>query len=697
MPDIVSPDLIRAAHARIRNRIRRTPVLHTSPGDLGLDGPAVLKLEMLQFAGSFKSRGAFNTLLSQDVPEIGVTAASGGNHGAAVAFAANRLGYRARIFVPETSSSAKIDLIRGLGAEITVEGARYADAAALCDAYAAETGALQVHPYDAFETIAGQGTLGIEWQEQALGLDTILVAVGGGGLVAGIASWFQNRVRVIGVEPDGSCALHAALSAGRPVDVEVESIAADSLGARRTGDLVFEIAREYVSDVLLVDDDAIKAAQSRLWSDFRLAVEPGGAAALAAVLTGAYRPERTERVGILLCGGNVDLGQLRSVTSQFKSAAPATAGLSATPVAVTTAAATAVAAVAAAVATDDEAAPADLGPDLPEPAEAVEELSLEQKLRSALENFAMTEPEDSVAEAATADLEYDFSADIAAALGQTEIDVDDELALADFPELGDDLSEGGPEDEDSDFDFSAGIAAALDIAPSLHEPEAEGGAPVEAVDAFSDDDAGEWAPRLDAFEAEIMGGVDEAAPEIELEADEELTEAAETELEEDDELAALLEEALARDDDEATGAEMAEPLEPIDALEADTESGSFDEFEADVAADVTETDDADTAHGDDEASDEETETAAWAADEAQPTDDDYVADGENVAEESGDDEVLHDADAGDGDDASAEAEDYPAEEADAGPMDGEADEPDAMADPDGDMEDDDSRRPSEPA
>ncbi len=279
-------------------------------GAFGHDGPVSLKLELLQHAGSFKPRGAFNTLLSQPVPEADVAAASGGNHGAAVAYAARRLGLKARIFVPEISSPAKIAVIRAHGADIVIGGARYADAQEACDRYVAKTGAMRVHPFDAEATIIGQGTVALEWETDDPGLDTVLVAVGGGGLIAGMATWWAGRTKVVGVEPEGSPALHAALAAGRPVDVNVDSIAADSLGARNVGERVFAICREAVDHVVLVDDDAIAAAQRTLWRDWRLAAEPGGAAALAALVSGGFRPRAGERVGLLLCGANVDLNKL---------------------------------------------------------------------------------------------------------------------------------------------------------------------------------------------------------------------------------------------------------------------------------------------------------------------------------------------------------------------------------------------------
>jgi threonine dehydratase len=304
---MISPDDIRAAYARIAGHVRRTPVMHLPHGAFGLAGPVSLKCEFMQHTGSFKPRGAFNTLLSLPVPEAGVAGASGGNHGAALAYAASRLGHRATIFVPEISPRAKVKKIRAAGAEVIIGGARYDDAQAACQQHLAESGAMAVHPFDAWPTIAGQGTVALEWEEQAGPLDTVLVAVGGGGLVAGMAAWYRNRVRVVAVEPENSRCLHAAMAAGKPVPVPVESIAADSLGARMTGEKVYEIAKEYVDRVVLVPDAAIRQAQRRLWKSFCIVAEPGGAAALAALLSGAYQPAPGERVGVLLCGGNVDL------------------------------------------------------------------------------------------------------------------------------------------------------------------------------------------------------------------------------------------------------------------------------------------------------------------------------------------------------------------------------------------------------
>ncbi len=308
----VTRDAIVAAADRIAAWTRRTPILRVEGESLGLAtaAPLILKLEYFQHTGSFKPRGAFNALLSARPGPAGVAAASGGNHGAAVAYAAMRLGHKATIFVPETASPVKIAQIRAYGADLRIGGQRYADAAESCEAFVRATGALPVHAYDTAETIAGQGTVGREWEEACPDLDTALVAVGGGGLIAGIAAWYDRRIKVIGVEPEGARSLHAALAAGRPVDVPVESVAADSLGAKRAGDIVFDIARHKLDRVVLVTDDAIRAAQRRLWQNCRAAVEPGGAAAAAALVGGAYRPAPDERVGVLLCGANVDLAGL---------------------------------------------------------------------------------------------------------------------------------------------------------------------------------------------------------------------------------------------------------------------------------------------------------------------------------------------------------------------------------------------------
>ncbi len=318
----VTPEAIREAYGRIAPHVRRTPVMDLAGNELGHDVPLSLKLELFQHAGSFKPRGAFNNLLSREVPRSGVAAASGGNHGAAVAYAAHQLGYPADIFVPEISSPAKIAKIRAAGAELHVGGDRYADALAACETHQAESGAIGIHAYDALETVAGQGTLSLEWEEQVPDLDSVLIAVGGGGLISGVAAWFSGRVKVIAVEPQGSRALHAALEAEAPVDVSVESLAADSLGARSIGQLNFEICRRHVAQSLLVEDSAIETAMAWLWHRLQIAAEPGGATALAALLSGVYRPRPGERVGILVCGGNVapeSLATLPHASEEFHS------------------------------------------------------------------------------------------------------------------------------------------------------------------------------------------------------------------------------------------------------------------------------------------------------------------------------------------------------------------------------------------
>ena len=303
-------DILRT-QALIGPFIRRTPVLKVSGAEFGLgDFPLWFKLELLQHAGSFKARGAFANLLLREVPSVGVVAASGGNHGVAVAYAAQRLGRRARIYVPSVASPAKVARIRDSGADLIVAGERYADALAASQAWAAQSGALPIHAFDQQETLLGQGTVGVEMENQVEDLDTLLVAVGGGGLIGGIAAWYDGRVRLVGVEPEAAPTLTRALAAGGPVDAEAGGIAADSLAPKRVGELMFPIAQRLVEQVVLVSDDSIREAQRRLWSDIRVVTEPGGAAAFAALLDGRYRPSAGERVGVLLCGGNttVELG-----------------------------------------------------------------------------------------------------------------------------------------------------------------------------------------------------------------------------------------------------------------------------------------------------------------------------------------------------------------------------------------------------
>jgi threonine dehydratase len=292
----------------IRPYVRLTPTIEVQSHDFGLRPryPLALKLELLQHTGSFKPRGAFTNLLRRHVPPAGVVAASGGNHGAAVAFAAQRLGVAARIFVPTVASPAKVQLIHACGAQVVVQGDRYADALEASEQWAETSGAMQVHAYDQPETLLGQGTIGAELEQQAPGLDTLLVAVGGGGLLGGIAAWYADgpTIRLVAVEPEAAPTLTRALAAGRPVDAPAGGIAADSLAPRRVGELMFPLARQHVASALLVSDDSIRAAQEELWRVLRIAAEPGGAAAFAALLSRQYVPEAGERVGVVVCGGN---------------------------------------------------------------------------------------------------------------------------------------------------------------------------------------------------------------------------------------------------------------------------------------------------------------------------------------------------------------------------------------------------------
>ena len=301
---IPTPEAIRAAQVRIAPFVHLTPVMQSA----AFGRPLAFKFEHVQVTGSFKARGAFNTLLSGPVPVGGVVAASGGNHGAAVAHAATVLGHPAHIFVPEYAGPTKIGLIRGTGARLTVVSGVYADAAAAAEAEAALTGATQVHPYDAEATIEGQGTVFAEWDDQGLDADTVLIAVGGGGLIAGAMAWWGGRRKVVAVEPELAPTLHAALIHGPDHAVKVGGIAANALGAARIGRACHDLAREQGVNVVLVPDPAITAAQVALWQGLRQYVEPAGATALAALLSGAYVPARGERVAVLLCGANPSAG-----------------------------------------------------------------------------------------------------------------------------------------------------------------------------------------------------------------------------------------------------------------------------------------------------------------------------------------------------------------------------------------------------
>ena len=301
----INPERIGVVEQIIRPHVRRTPVLEAAGADFRMDSISLIfKLEFLQHAGSFKARGAFANLLTRKIPKAGVVAASGGNHGVAVAYAAGKLGVPAKIFVPNVASSEKIERIRQYGADLVVGGERYADALAASEAWTAQSGAMPIHAYDQLETMLGQGTVGLELQQQCPDLDTLLVAVGGGGLVAGIAAWYAGRIKLIAVEPEAAPTLANALRAGRPVDSPAGGIAADSLAPKRVGELMFPIAQEYIEKVILVSDGEITQAQKILWSVLRAVTEPGGAAAFAALLSRRYRPAPGERVGVLLCGAN---------------------------------------------------------------------------------------------------------------------------------------------------------------------------------------------------------------------------------------------------------------------------------------------------------------------------------------------------------------------------------------------------------
>jgi threonine dehydratase len=308
----ITAERISVVEQIIRPHVRRTPVLEAAGADFRLDSISLIfKLEFLQHAGSFKARGAFANLLTRKIPKAGVVAASGGNHGVAVAYAAGKLSVPAKIFVPNVASSEKVDRIRQYGADLVVGGERYADALAASEVWTARSGAMPIHAYDQLETMLGQGTVGLELQQQCPDLDTLLVAVGGGGLIGGVAAWYAGKIRLIGVEPEAAPTLTNALRAGHPVDSPAGGLAADSLAPKRVGDLMFPIAQKFVEKVILVSDDNITQAQEALWSVLRVVTEPGGAAAFAALLSRRYQPAPGDRVGVLLCGANttaVDLG-----------------------------------------------------------------------------------------------------------------------------------------------------------------------------------------------------------------------------------------------------------------------------------------------------------------------------------------------------------------------------------------------------
>lgn len=307
-PEAFKP-LITEAHSRIDQYIRKTPTIELAKGSFGIPAQLTLKLELMQHAGSFKSRGAFNRILSNLVPAAGVIAASGGNHGAAVAYAAQQLGHTAEIFVPTISAAAKVNRIKSYGAYVVVKGRDYFEALKLSSVRATESGGLVIHAFDQTEVITGQGTVGLEFEQQAPELDTVLIAVGGGGLIGGIAAWYQERCKVVSVEPEKAPTLHNSMAAGRRTTVEVGGVAADALGSRDVGEMMFGIAQQYVSECVLVEEDAILQAQKLLWDELRLVSEPAGVVPIAALISKRYVPKPDEKVGVLICGSNFDLSK----------------------------------------------------------------------------------------------------------------------------------------------------------------------------------------------------------------------------------------------------------------------------------------------------------------------------------------------------------------------------------------------------
>jgi threonine dehydratase len=304
---------IESAAARLNERaahfLRQTPLWKLPAAAFGVKAPGAevwLKLEHMQVSGSFKARGMMNRLLANDIPASGVVVASGGNAGIATAAAAQALGVPCQVFLPGVSPEAKRARLRALGAEVVVVGQLYPDALAACLTRQKESGALLTHAYDQPEVVAGAGTLGREIEAQGGLPDAVLVSVGGGGLIGGLAGWFEKRARVVALEPEKAPTLYRAREAGEPVDVDVSGIAADSLGARRIGDIAWEITQQQVEHALLLSDEAIRAAQQWLWKELKLAVEPAAALPLAALQTGAYEPREGEKVCLIVCGANVD-------------------------------------------------------------------------------------------------------------------------------------------------------------------------------------------------------------------------------------------------------------------------------------------------------------------------------------------------------------------------------------------------------
>ncbi len=310
--DVVVPtvDDVAVAADRIRDYVRRTPVVEVASGTFGVEAALVLKLELLQHTGSFKPRGLFNRALTQQVPSAGLVIASGGNAALALLHVGRQLGHRVEVFVPETAPAAKVAKLHRYGAGVHQVGDNFADAVVASEQRAAETGALLMHAYDQTEIVAGQGTVGLELEQQCPDVDTVLVACGGGGLVGGIATWFDRHVRVVAVEAEGSPTLAEAREAGERVTISPSGVAADALGASQIGAIAWEVAQRAVDDVVVVPGQAIEDARQRLWDELRICAEPGAAAPLAALTNGGYLPAPNERVAVIVCGGNSDPGTL---------------------------------------------------------------------------------------------------------------------------------------------------------------------------------------------------------------------------------------------------------------------------------------------------------------------------------------------------------------------------------------------------
>ena len=303
----LSPEDIEQAVKRIGAMVRRTPTITIDGGQLDTAGTLSLKLELVQHSGTFKARGASNFMLANPISNAGVVAASGGNHGAAVAWAAQQLGHRASIFVPTISAPTKVERLRGYGAEVHQVGAVYAEALAASRELVERSGATAIHAYEDRMVMAGAGTLGLELEDQVGPLDTVLVACGGGGLAGGIAAWLGSRTKVVACETNGTATYARAREAGRPVEVEIGGVAADALGASRLGDLAWRCLTVAGADSVLVSDAEVVEARQILWDRFRLLVEPSAAVPVAALLSGRYRPAPDEHVGVVICGANTDL------------------------------------------------------------------------------------------------------------------------------------------------------------------------------------------------------------------------------------------------------------------------------------------------------------------------------------------------------------------------------------------------------